>query len=866
MFQISTFSKLMPEEIHKNIENSEGAKQSSLGVGVYFRDPRLRMTVVGRLLVRIFAYVGYILVIASAATFIISDIVWIRFLGILLALFLVDKIIHIGEADRPLLELPKKGRVNLAHYLRPRAFSLIERAFDRSSLAKENFFLGTVHQLLSQREIENGLRRLDVSLKEFKQKTEEFLAGSAKSDAAATTGEERRKAAEVFVVQAFGQALDAGHKFIEPSDLFSAAPLVGDDLVNRLFSLFSIEAADLGRALIFGSASRFRWLSRLPLSLGGFVLESYRRPRHRIMNRAWTSRPTPTLDACSVDFTDLAREEKAGFLIGHEAEFERLIETLARPINPNVLLIGEAGIGKETIVAHLAFRLVKDDVPEPLFDKRLVSLELNSLVAGAEPEELSSRLKKIVDEIFMAGNIILYIPDIHNLVKTSGTAYISAADALMPVIMSNVFPVVGATYPREFKQLIEPRSDFAGAFEVIRVQEISEAEAEKILAYEGLILEQQFGVTISFGAIKKAVLLARKYFRNKFLPSSAEELLKSALVGAKRSGEKFIGPDFVVSVAETKVNIPIHEAGEIEAQKLLNLEKIIHERLVDQEEAVKVVAESLREYRSGLSRPGGPIAGFLFVGPTGVGKTELAKILARVQFGSEKMMIRFDMTEYQDKQSFYRFIGSPDGGVSGVLTDAVLEKPYSLILLDEFEKAFPDILNLFLQVLDDGRLTDNLGRVVDFQNTIIIATSNAHSDIINEALSKGQSMTDIAEYLKKRLVDVFKPELLNRFSRIVIFKDLNPADLEKIVIINLQDLADFVSRQGINISFDSDVVKKFVKLGYDPAFGARPLRRVIEEKLRGPLAEKILEKKIVKGSNVKLVLKGEEFDFVVIKQ
>ncbi len=369
-------------------------------------------------------------------------------------------------------------------------------------------------------------------------------------------------------------------------------------------------------------------------------------------------------------------------------------------------------------------------------------------------------------------------------------------------------------------------------------------------------------ITISFGAIKRAVTLAKKYFRDKFLPSSAEELLKSALVDAERRGEKTLAADRVTAVAETKTNVPLREAGGEEAAKLLHLEDIIHERLVDQEEAVAAVAEALREYRSGLARKGGPIASFLFVGPTGVGKTELAKILASVQFGSEKMMTRFDMTEYQDKTSFFRFIGSPDGATHGVLTDAIREKPYSLILLDEFEKAFPDILDLFLQVFDDGRLTDNLGRTVDFANTIVIATSNAHSDIINESLAKGESMADIAEYLKKRLVDVFKPELLNRFSKIIIFKNLETAQLGKIAEINLKELAETVKGQGIFLDFDQAAITALAKLGYDPAFGARPLRRVIDEKIKAPLSRAILAKKVGKGSRLKLVLKNDNtFDF-----
>ncbi len=823
----------------------------------YFDDPRLGMTFAGRALVRICSQIGALVLIVADATFLISGLFWLRLVGGFILIFLVDRLVHWGQGDRPLFELPQSGKVNLAGYLAPKAYRAVEKSFDRSAIKKQNFFLEVTRELLDFPEIAEGLKRLDVKFEEFKQKTEELL--SEDSSKAGLSKEDRLREVETLASGAFSVAVQAGHRFVEPSDIFSALRTAKDESTNRLFDLFSIDAGDLERALIFSALVRS--VRRLPGSLAGFVLHAPR-IRHRIMNRAWTSRPTPTLDRYATDLTDLARDRQVGFLIGHEEEFERLIETLARPTNPNAILVGEAGVGKNTVIEHLALALIKDDTPPALFDKRLVALELENLVAGAPQEELTSRLRRIVEEIEIAGNIIIYIPNIHNLVRTSGTAYLSAADALMPIIMSNAFPVVGATSPREFKQLLEPRSDFTGAFEVIRVSEVSEADAEKILSYECLILENKYRITISFGAVKRAVFLAKKYFRSKFLPSSAEELLKSALVDAERRGEKSLGPDRVVSVAEAKVNIPMHEAGEEEAKKLLALEDTIHERLIDQEEAVKAVADALREYRSGLSRPGGPIASFLFVGPTGVGKTELAKNLAKIQFGSEKLMVRFDMTEYQDKQSFFRFIGSPDGQTSGALTDAILQKPYSLVLLDEFEKAFPDILNLFLQVLDDGRLTDNLGRTVDFQNTIVIATSNAHSDIINESLNQGQSMMQIADYLKRKLTDVFKPELLNRFSRIVVFKNLSPANLEKIVALNLADMAETLKGQGVTMSFGEDVMKYFVKLGYDPAFGARPLRRVIDEKLRAPLARSILEKKVAKGSRVNLVVKGEELDFV----
>jgi ATP-dependent Clp protease ATP-binding subunit ClpC len=827
----------------------------------YFDEPRLRMTVAGRILVRVFAYVTYLVFFAAIFVFYSSRIPAFEYLAIFFTLIVIDLALHHGEGDLPISEISKKGgRVNLAKLLNPQAFAVIDRAADRSAITKKSFYLEVARRLLEYPKIEEGLRRLDIKPSEFREKIEELLAepapapvssGRAAAGPAVGSREDYLQRSEMLVRQGFSEAVGSGHNFILMSDLFSALIKINDPEMARVFDTFSIEPGDLERALMLSAVTSHR-----------LFFDPHHVLRHRIMNRAWTSRPTPTLDRYSTDFTDLARDGDVGLMVGHKAEYERLVETLGRPTNPNALLVGEAGIGKETIVAHLALKLVKDDVPSALFDKRLVGLQLSSLVAGAAPEELNARIKTIVDEIYAAGNIILYIPDIHNLVRTSGASYLSAADALMPIIMNDAFPIVGATYPREFKQDIEARSDFAGAFEIIHVNEITEAEAEKVLTYEGVGLEREFKITISFGAIKRAVVIAKKYFHGKFLPSSAEEILKSAIVDAVHREEKNLTPDRVTAVAEEKINIPMHEAKGEEAQTLLNMEAIIHGRLVGQEEAVSAVSQALREYRSGLTRKGGPIASFLFVGPTGVGKTELAKTLAEVQFGSEKLMVRFDMTEYQDKQSFFRFIGSPDGTTHGALTDAVLEKPYCLILLDEFEKAFPDILNLFLQVLDDGRLTDNLGRTVDFTNTIIIATSNAHSDIINDALAKGESMTDIAEYLRTKLVDVFKPELLNRFSKIIIFKDLVPKDLAQIVEFNLREVSEMVKGQGIFLEFDQDAVAKIAKLGYDPAFGARPLRRVIDEKIRAPLSEAILAKKIAKGNRVKFVVAGDGFDFV----
>ena len=375
-------------------------------------------------------------------------------------------------------------------------------------------------------------------------------------------------------------------------------------------------------------------------------------------------------------------------------------------------------------------------------------------------------------------------------------------------------------------------------------------------------LEKQYGVIVTLGAIKEAVTLAHKYFRDRPLPGSAEDLLRESIAEAARLREKAVTADIIIKIAERRVNIPIHKVGGEESKELLHLEERIHKNYINQEEAVSSVSRVLREYRSGLTRKGGPIASFLFVGPTGVGKTELSKILAELQFGSKDMMVRFDMSEFQEKGSLTRFIGSSDGAITGSLTDAIRSKPYALVLLDEFEKAEKDILNLFLQVLDEGRLTDGLGRIANFENTIIVATSNAHSQFIIEALETGKKSEDIKDEVKKHLVDYFKPELINRFSDIIIFEPLGMADMKKVAILQLKELADdILEAQEITLTFSPESIEAITKIGFTKTFGARPLRRAIEEKLRGELANQLLLGKISKADNVEVQVLGDKFIF-----
>ncbi|MEK7626691.1 MAG: ATP-dependent Clp protease ATP-binding subunit [Patescibacteria group bacterium] len=826
-----------------------------------FKEPRLLMTAAGEFLVRVISYIFLIFLTVSFFLLFSSGLDPLRMASFLLALFLIDRAIDFNEADRNLSELTGRNR-NIARAVTPETYRLLSRAFRKSYLVGEDFYLLFLLELIHKKDIREILKRLDVKTEDLELKIGEFLTKG--KSAAKSTKSGNLELINDLAFRAHESALGANEKFIEARNFLAALTGVNNPELKTLFNFFSINTVDIQAASVFG---RFRHSSGrmrlLPAVLGGFA----HRPkflRHRVMNRSWTARPTPTLDQFSTDFTDLAREEKIGFLVGHESDYDNLIQIISRPGKPNALLSGEAGVGKSSIIAHLAFRMVKDDVPPVFFDKRLVSLELSRLVADATGDVLSGRIQKITDEILMAGNIVLFIPNIHDLFRTAETKSLNAIDIVLPIIKSNGIPVIGETYPRELKQFIEPRSDFLEQFEIVKVEEISEEDAVRYLTYESLIMEREYRVFISYRAIREAVVLAHRYLREKPLPGSASNLLKLALSEIKEIGGRTLDAELVAAVAEKMTRIPIQKAGKSETEKLLNLEDIIHEKFINQDVAVRSVSRALREYRSGLTRRGGPIATFLFVGPTGVGKTELAKILAKTQFGSKEAMERFDMSEYQDKTSIFRLIGNPDASRTGTLTDAVLEKPYALILLDEFEKSHPDVLNLFLQVFDDGRLTDSLGRTVSFENTIIIATSNAHSEFIKLETEKGRPGEEIADDLKRKLTDYFKPELINRFSDVIVFRNLNKEEITSITELLMRDLAGLASEtNGIALSWDNETVKQLAELGYSPVFGARPLRQAIAENVRSILAEKILKDEVKRGDSVKITFENGKFEFKI---
>ncbi len=828
---------------------------------LYFKEPRLVMNVASRLVIRIFIFVLYIG---------LGVIAWIlgsaannaKYLGILLAIFLVDRLLHIQEPKKKFNDAFKKkikeGKsFNLADFCGDAYKRFLEVAIEKTFIAHGNFYLRLLDEFLNLSQFQKVLKKIDVPVDQFRYALREEIKKTA------SNSEEKKNRAAVLQMAeklAISSINYCNGDHLKPCHLFVALFFVEDNSLKRLLSHFKVDAEDIKVAIIFAEfRKKFLGIFSTPRSLSGFT-RAFSSKRHRVMNRAWTAKPTPYLDSISDDLTDLARRERVGFLIGHGKEYQRMVDILSRADKNNALLVGELGIGKEAMVRHLAYNIVKDKVPEKLFDKRLVKLSLSQLAAGGTPEQVLERSHKILKEVLEAGNVILYIPDINNLVRTSGEQYLSAADVFLSVMYRSDFQVVGYCAPDVFKRDIESKKDLLASFEVIRVEEISEEEAIELLSYFSLILEAQYKVSISFKAIKKSVKLSHRYFRDKLLPQSAQDLLKETLSCVKNRGDKELTEEDVIKVSQQKLNVPLSEASETEAESLLNLEDKIHERLIDQEEAVKAVSRSLREYRAGLSRKGGPIATFLFAGPTGVGKTELAKIVAKLQFGSDSAFLRFDMSEYQDKKSIFRFIGSPEGEVGGSLTEAVRQKPFALILLDEFEKAHPDILNIFLSVFDDGRLTDNVGRVIDFTNTIIIATSNAHSELIKKELEEGKNIMQITAEVKRRLVEYFKPELLNRFSSIIAFKTLSPQDVKKITVILLKEVVVMMrENNGVEISFADSAIDKLLELGYNPVYGARPMRNAISENIKSILADKILKKEFNRGDKAMVQYDGNHF-------
>lgn len=572
-----------------------------------------------------------------------------------------------------------------------------------------------------------------------------------------------------------------------------------------------------------------------------------------VMNRSMTARQTPFLDRFSQDLTMLARRGYVAPLVGRKREMDELLRAIESG-RRSVCLVGETGVGKNALVEGLARRMVEEDVPRELFDRRLVSISAAQLLSAGDPALASQRLLSMLKEVALSGNIILVIEGLESLTGTSGAAPMDVAETLASELDKGYFIMIGTATPQNWTQYIEQRS-LGSRLVRVNVPEVDPDEAIRILMAKAGFIEYQNKVFFSYAAIEKAVNLAGRYLREVKLPESALNIIQEAAVLTKREkGEHaLVSAEDVARVIHEKTNIPVEAVTKDETSKLLNLEEKLHERVIGQEEAVKAVAQAMRRARAEVRGGKRPIANFLFLGPTGVGKTELSKAIAAVYFGDETRMVRLDMSEYQSPDSVARMIGAPGDPRGGLLTEAVRKNPFSIVLLDELEKAHPDILTLFLQVMDDGRLTDGVGRTIDFTNTLVIATSNAGGQFIQDEVRAGASMERIKTgLLEDQLKGVFRPEFLNRFDAVIVFKPLTMDDVVQIAWLMIHGIRKRMEEKGITFQAEDAAVEELAKAGFDPVYGARPLRRVIQDRVENALADLLLRQSVSRKDTIVL--------------
>ena len=648
------------------------------------------------------------------------------------------------------------------------------------------------------------------------------------------------------VFDAYAVAFDTRSDYVRPLELFLALARTKGKVQEILFDLGADEKK------IVNVTAWLRIVSEVRERYHKGRAIAARRPKGA-MNRAMTAIATPALDSLSEDYTARAAYGHFAPFVDREKEMNALFRMLEGG-GRSVLVVGQPGTGKEALLEGLAQRMAAEDVPKILQEKRLVVLSIPKLVAGATAAEAAERLDRVFYEIAVSGNVILAIPGVEGLIGISAGS--AGGIDLSEILESNISKLrllaVATTTPEAHAALVE-RSAVGRSFERLDFPEVDLDGAIQICEAKAGSIEAQNHVWFSYDAIDKAVTLSDRYLHDRFLPEKAIEIMREVAYAAserKGRGAVVTGEDVATLVSE-KAKVPVTAVTEDEGQKLMALEARMHGRIVGQDEAVSAVSKAIRRARTELRAGNRPIANFLFLGPTGVGKTELAKTLAETYFGREDVMIRLDMSEYQDKTSIHRLIGLPGGEAGGVLTEAVRKQPSALLLLDEIEKADPDILNVFLQVMDDGRLTDNVGRTVDFTNVILIATSNAGSQFIQDSIRQGNAVEDVKKgLLESELKGTFRPEFLNRFDGVIVFRPLTPADVSKIARLMLIGLARQLEAKQIFLQATDEAVEELAAAGFDPAFGARPLRRVMQERVQDALAEGMLQGKIGRRDTV----------------
>ena len=716
------------------------------------------------------------------------------------------------------------------------------------------------------------------------------------------------------------EARNMGHSYIGTEHILMAILRDGESVGVRILLMLGLNIADT--------------YNEIAESLGDGIVESAENNAHQHTKKS-SKTTTPTLDEYGRDFTALAEENKFDPVIGRSKEIDRVIQILSRRTKNNPCLIGEPGVGKTAVAEGLAQKIAAGDVPEMLKSKRLVSIDLSAMIAGAKYRgEFEERLKKVINEVITAKDVILFVDEFHTIVGAgSAEGSLDASNILKPFLARGELQLIGATTLKEYKKYIEKDAALERRFQPVTVGEPTVEETVEILKGIRDKYEAHHGVTITDEALTAAAKMSARYITDRFLPDKAIDLvdeasskkqlssqiappdlkekekelehlksereeavnaqeyekaaklrdeekaisaeveqLKSDWKGTGSTAKLIVDEDDIARILSDWTGVPAAKLKEEEMDKLRNLEGILHERVIGQNEAVTAVAKAIKRGRAGLKDPKRPIGSFLFLGPTGVGKTELSKTLAEAMFGSESSLIRVDMSEYMEKHAVSKFIGSPPGYVGfedgGQLTEKIRKHPYSVILFDEIEKAHPDVFNIMLQILDDGILTDAQGRRVDFKNTVIIMTSNlGASEILGLGSSKlgfstSQESSEKDRIREKVMAEVkrsFKPEFLNRIDEIIVFDRLKKDEIKEIAKLMLNSLVKRLADNEITVTFTDSAVEKIADEGFDEVYGARPLRRAIQSKIEDMLSEKIIDGEIKSGESGTVDVKDDEF-------
>ncbi len=744
-----------------------------------------------------------------------------------------------------------RNKLNIAKALGSDSLKILERSFllarkyKSDLISPEHIFLS----ILRTNEAIALFSRLNIPVKEIERKVKNFINSK--------TGDGRRgKATKILfstsskeaLILAYINSFLNGQQDIKILDLI--APVIEKDknLIEILYD-FEIDVNKVKNVIEW-----FRVNDKIVEAYKLYKKMSRFKPGTN-MDRAYTALETPILNHFSYDLTLAAKSGKLDFCVAREKEIKNIFENFESG-NNGAVLVGPVGVGKRTVIYGIAERMVSEDVPQILKDKRLLELDLGRLISGADASKAQERLSVVIDEIIKSKNIVLFIDNIENIAGISAgeEESLELVEILANAIERKEIYCLGIATSKNYTKYLEGKP-IGNVMTKIDIDEPEGDKAIQIVQSKISVIESKYKIYFSYQAIERAVKLSKKYMHDQYLPEKAIKILESAAVDVskrcKKDSDKCICTHEDVSkIISELTSIPTERVSEDESKVLLNLEERIHKRMINQVEAVKMVSDSLRRARAELREGKRPIASFLFMGPTGVGKTELAKSVSEVYFGGEDYMIRIDMSEYQHADSVTKMIGD-ESGTLGYLTEAVRKKPFSLILLDEFEKAHPHILNLFLQVMDDGRLTDGQGRTIDFTNSIIIATSNAGAVYIQEQIRNNKNILEIKGVLiEEHLSKVMKPELINRFDGVVVFTPLKEEDIIAIAKLMLNKIKKLLEAKGVNLDVSEEAIVKLAHEGYDPKFGARPMRRLLQDKVENVIANKMLTREIERRDTV----------------